>query len=93
MANWIEKINLHGVMARFADEYDLSEHEKPCPQPVLDAMATELEKSVWFRRFSVPLRNARSIAEANRVLARVFDAAEFHRVWCGMPGAAIAEAT
>ena len=82
---WIEKIELNEAIAEASDKFDLSRHEEPMPQGAKAIICAALKTSTWLRRFERDIEAAKSIAEANRILARVFDAADRHRVWCGMP--------
>ena len=83
MANWREKIELNEVLSKMSDEYDLSLLEEDCPTPVKEAIAKEIEKSTWLKRFSSRIRKAKSIAAVNRILEQVFDEADRMKVWCG----------
>ena len=85
MAQWIEKIELNGVLGKAGEKFDLSRAEEDCPDEVKNDLAAEVAKSIWLSRFSGRLRGARSIAEVNRILEQVFDEADRHRVWCGLP--------
>ena len=84
MAAWTQKIDIHGVIGRADKKYDLSRLEEDCPEEVKADLAAEVEKCcLW--RFAPRLREARSIAEVNRILEAVFNAADRERVWCGLP--------
>ncbi len=84
MANWQENIDLNGVLAKVGDEFDLSCVEKKCPKPVKDAIVAEIGKSSRLRNYGPLIQRARSIAEVNRILERVYNEADRIGVWCGM---------
>lgn len=83
MANWKHRIQLNEVLEKVNDEYDLSEFERPCPAKVKAMLAAEVEKAPPLRGFAPVIQKAKTIAELNRVLARVFDVADEQLVWCG----------
>lgn len=85
VANWQEKISLNQTLARLGDEHDLSRQEEPCPTVVREAMAAEVEKSNRLFRHGKRIREAKSIAEVNRILEDVYNDADRHLVWCGWP--------
>lgn len=84
MANWREKIDIHGVLHKMNTKHDLSRLEEECPQEVKDALAAEVEKSSALRYLAPQIRRARSIAAVNRKLEAVFDEADVNLVWCGI---------
>ena len=81
MANWREYIDLHKVLDEMGEKHDLSIMEDDCPAEVKEAIAKELEKSVWLKIYAGQIRRARAIAAVNRILNRVYDAADQHLVW------------
>ncbi len=81
MPVWLEKINLNGVIRDMDEQHDLSRHEEPCPDEAREAMAKEVEKTSYLRHFAKRLRNAKTIAEVNRILECVYDEADRCRVW------------
>lgn len=83
MPVWLEKIELNQAIAKANDEYDLSRLEEPVPDAVKEQLAAVLKPSMWLSRFAAKIQSCKSIAELNRVLAQVYDAADRHRVWCG----------
>lgn len=84
MANWRERINLHGVLHQMNGKHDLSRLEEECPKEVKDALAAEVEKSTALRYLAPQIRRAKSIAAVNRKLEAVFDEADVNLVWCGI---------
>ena len=82
---WIEKIELNEAIGEANAKFDLTREEEPMPQAAKDILCAAIAKSIWLARFQHDIAAAKSIAEANRILDRVFDAADRHRVWCGMP--------
>lgn len=84
MANWRHKIELNQAINKVSEEYDLTRLEEPCPVEVRDALAVECEKVFPLRRFGKKFRDAKSIAEVNRILDDVFDVADKKLVWCGL---------
>ena len=85
MARWRESIELNKVVASVSDEFDLTRLEEDCPEEAKSRLAAEVEKSSWLRRHGKRLREARSIAEVNRILESVFEDADRHLIWCGLP--------
>lgn len=83
MSKWIEHIELNQVINKCDSQYDLSRLEESVPNEVKELIATELEKSKYLYVFANKIREAKSIAESNRVLQKVFDHADRWRVWCG----------
>lgn len=84
MANWLYKIELNKVLSEMSEKHGLEREEEPCPAEVTEAIATELSKAFPLMRFAPKVKAAQSIAEVNRILARVFDEADKSKVWCGM---------
>lgn len=82
---WKETINIHGVLDNANAKHDLSRVEEPCPGNVKEELAREVEKSTALKTFAPRIRNAKSIAAVNRVLNKVFNAADANLVWVGMP--------
>lgn len=81
--NWREKIELNQVISKMSEKYNLDNYEEPCPNEVKEELAKEIEKSIWLNRFASKIRKSKSIAAVNRILANVFDEADFKKVWCG----------
>lgn len=84
MARWLYTIDLSGVLNKVGESYDLTRFEEDCPDDVKEAIAAEVEKAPPLARFAELFRNAKSIAEVNRVLNDVYDVADRQRVWCGI---------
>ena len=84
MANWRFQIQLNKVLADQEEKHDFSRVEEPCPQECLEELAVEVSKAWPLARFAGQLRKAKSIAEVNRILENVYNAADTHRVWCGL---------
>jgi hypothetical protein len=84
MSNWRYKIELNGVIERVSEDFDLTRVEEPCPEEVRDALAAECEKAQPLYRFGQQFRDAKSIAEVNRILDSVFTVADEKLVWCGL---------
>lgn len=84
MANWQEKLELNTILSDLSDKYDLERLEEPVPEEVKTAIATELKKSRWLVQYASKIENSKSIAETNRVLEKVYDAADRHLVWLGL---------
>jgi hypothetical protein len=84
MAEWRHKINLAGVMFDCAAQHDLTHVEEDCPEEVKEAIATEIIKAWPLKRFAPVVREAKSIAEVNRVLKSIYDEADRSSVWCGL---------
>lgn len=84
MANWRYRIELNAALAKANDEFDLSRHEEKCPESVLIAVASEIEKALPLARFGKKIRKAKSIAEFNRILSNIYDEADRSLVWCGL---------
>lgn len=82
--NWRHKIELNKVIADMTEKYDLSCFEEDCPSEVKTALASEVEKAFPLARFAYRLRNAKSIAAVNRLLAKIFNEADSQGVWCGL---------
>jgi len=82
--NWIRKIDLAGVLRRAEESHDLSCVEERCPEDVAVAIAHELHGEPVLSRYADKVLRASSIAEVNRILEQVYEAADRHRVWCGM---------
>jgi hypothetical protein len=85
MPNWTHKIELLKAISAANEAHDLTRVEEPCPAEVLESFAAEVSKAPPLARFAGKLRKCKTIAEVNRTLERVFDAADSSRVWCGMP--------
>lgn len=83
MANWQHKIQLNEIIEQCSEEFDLERHEEPCPDVVKERLAVEVAKALPIAHFAGRIRTVNSIAELNRVLARLFDDADRHSVWCG----------
>ena len=83
MAAWRYRIQLNEVIAWATSEFDLSEVEKECPDQVKNKIAEELRKAFPLQRFASKILQAKSIAEVNRILEKVFDTADSELVWCG----------
>jgi hypothetical protein len=84
MTEWRHKINLAGVMFKCAEEHDLAHVEEDCPEEVKEAIATEIVKAWPLKRFAQTIRQAKSIAEVNRILENIYDEADRSSVWCGI---------
>ena len=84
MANWRFNISLNKVLNQCNEDFDLSRHEEDCPEEVKEALAAEVAKAWPLARFSQKIRACKSIAELNRILEVVWDAADTERVWCGL---------
>ena len=84
MTDWRYKIELCAVLGKCNEEHDLSRFEEPCPAEVREAVAKEITKALPLVRFAKQVRAVKSIAEFNRVLARIYDEADEKLVWCGM---------
>ena len=81
--NWQFKIELNSLISILDDEFDLSRYEEDAPVEVKEKLALEVSK-VWpTARFANKFREAKTIAEVNRILESVFDTCDKHRVWCG----------
>lgn len=83
MANWKYKIMLNEAIDENNEEFDLSRHEEDCPVAAKERLAAQCERAPPLVHFAASLRAAKSIAEVNRILRRVFDAADEALVWCG----------
>ncbi len=84
MAAWRYKIELNKVLTEMSEKHDLECHEEPCPKEVKEALAKELEKAWPLKRFCQKILDAKSIAQVNRILENVWNAADTERVWCGL---------
>ena len=84
MTNWREGIELNAAIAESSERFDLSRHEEPMPTEAAERLACAVESSVWLQRFGRQIREAKSIAEVNRILASVFNEADKKLVWCGL---------
>jgi len=84
MVNWRHRIELNETLERVSDEFDLTRHEEPCPEEVREALAVECEKAPPLQRFGRQIREAKSIAEVNRILDTVYSVADEQLVWCGL---------
>lgn len=82
---WREKIQLGKAICKINEKFDLSRHEDLCPDEAKELLAKVVEKSIWLKRFSANFRGAKSIAEVNRIIEQVYNRADQHRVWCGLP--------
>lgn len=83
MAAWRYKIELNPLIQTLSEQYDLTNHEEPCPDEVREQLALEVEKAWPLNMYGKKLRKAKSIAELNRILNNVFDRADLEMVWCG----------
>jgi hypothetical protein len=83
MAVWTRKIKLNEAIELNNDEFDLTRVEEPMPPLAAERLAVECERVPELSRFGDGIRGAKSIAAVNRILSRVFDAADENRVWCG----------
>ena len=83
MANWRHKIQLNEVLAELDERFDFSRLEEDCPQEVKQTIADEVQKAFPLARFAKQILAAKSIAALDRVLEKVFDAADRELVWCG----------
>ena len=81
--NWREKIELNAVLDKCNEKYDLSCVELNAPEEVKEWISQEIRKSIWLNRHITPIKNAKTIAELNRILERVFNDADQYKVWCG----------
>lgn len=81
---WLYKIELNAAIRANDEEFDLSRHEEPCPPAALERLAAEVEKAQPIAHIAPAIREAKSIAEVNRLLAEVYDVADRRSVWCGM---------
>ena len=84
MTNWIQKIELNQVLAQMSEKHDLSFVEKPCPDEVKEAIASEIAKADCLAIYAGRIRRAGSIAAVNRALETVFDVADRNLIWCGL---------
>lgn len=84
MANWQHKIELNQIIQQVSEDFDLSRLEEPCPEQARNALATEIEKAPPLTHFGPKIRDAKSIAEVNRLLEAIFSAADHNLVWCGL---------
>jgi hypothetical protein len=60
-------------MCRCAEEHDLTHIEEDCPEEVKEAIAIEIVKAWPLKRFAQTIRQAKSIAEVNRILKNIYD--------------------
>jgi hypothetical protein len=81
---WLYRIDLAGVMLQCAEKHDLTRVEEDCPEDVKELIAVEISKADPLKRFAESVRNSKSIAELNRILQKIYDEADFRRVWCGL---------
>lgn len=84
--NWQYKISLNKVLSQLNDEFDFEKLEAPCPQEAKTAIAVEIARALPLKRFRQQIIDCQTIAEMNRVLERIYDAADRSKVWCGFPG-------
>jgi hypothetical protein len=82
--NWRYKIELNKALTEMSEKYDLERHEEPCPKEVKEALASEIKKAWPLQRFCQKILDAKSIAQVNRILENVWNAADTERVWCGL---------
>ena len=85
MTKWRYKIKLNEVNTALDALHDFSITEDPVPQPILEAVAHEVEKAWPLKRFAKDIRNATCTAHLNRILTRLWDHADLEKVWTGMP--------
>lgn len=83
MGAWRHKIELNKVVYDLNEKYDLSRFEEPCPEEVKTALAEEVKKAWPLQRFAGYITECQSIAELNRILENLYNAADRERVWCG----------
>lgn len=83
MAAWRHKIELNKVIREASEKHDLSRFEEPCPEEVKIALAEEVKKAWPLQRFAGYITERKSIAELNRILENLFNAADREKVWCG----------
>ncbi len=81
---WRERIDLAGVLQRAAEKYDLTDVEAACPEEIKREIAECLRGSQWLAHFAQDVLWAETVEDVNGVLMRVYNAADRHRVWCGM---------
>jgi hypothetical protein len=84
MTSWRYTIELNRVLALLDKKFDLTRVEKSCPRAVKRAIADELDKAPPLSQFANKIRAAKSIAEVNRLLDAIYDAADTSGVWCGL---------
>ena len=85
MANWKYKINLNGLITTLTEEYDLTDDDSFCPDPVKKQLAEEVKKAFPLSHFAVMLLEAETVGDVNSILADIFDDADRKLVWCGFP--------
>lgn len=81
---WLHKIDLHEVLRKADDEFDLSRHEEECPHDVKIMLAKEIRKAPPIASYAQKILNSKSIAGVNRILERLYNEADQKRVWCGI---------
>ena len=81
---WRYRTDLANVLVNAAEKYDLSRFEEDCPEEVKEMIAAEIAKAFPLKRFVAPIKACKSIAELNRLLDKIYDAADLNRVWCGI---------
>lgn len=84
MTTWISTIELNPLINSLSLKYDLDREEEPAPEEVRIALSKEVSKSIFLIDFSIPLLEAKSIAELNRILNQVYDEADRRKIWCGL---------
>ncbi len=77
MANWEERINLHAVLDAHRDDEDNA--------AVIVAFRAEVRKSRLLANWAYYLPDDATTEQIDAWLAKVYDAADERRVWCGMP--------
>lgn len=83
MPHWAEKIELNKAISLANDRHDLSRHEEQVPDEVKALLNAELGKSLILCHFVQRVNACKSIAALNREIAKIYDQADQHRVWCG----------
>ncbi len=74
---WLEKIDIHAVLKKYREGLD--------QKSVVKALKKEVKKSIWLSDFAKELPDNADEDKVNGWLNRVYDAADLHRVWVGMP--------
>ncbi len=83
MKEWKHKICLNKAIEANNEEFDLSRFEDDAPEVAKDRIAAELSKAQPLAHFAPLVRAAKSVAELNRLLNRIYDRADECSVWCG----------
>jgi hypothetical protein len=84
MTNWRYSIDLNSVLASASERHDMSKYERKCPKTVKMQIAAELRKAPPLQHFAKQIEDAESIAEVNRIIDEVYDAADANLIWCGL---------